>query len=169
MRLGVRAALVDGELVDGDLDVEDGVITRLGVTPAGAEGVAVPGFVDLHINGVAGVDFLTADPEGYRRRARRSPGPASSPISRRSCRPTPARLRRAAPRGREAAASEGAGDLPLVMGVHLEAPSSPCGSGRGPVTRRTCASPISRSPSGSWTRPRHDDDARARAARRASS
>ena len=67
MRLGVKAALVDGELVDGDVDIEDGVVTRLGIAPAGGAGVAVPGFVDLQINGVAGVDFLTAEPDDYRR------------------------------------------------------------------------------------------------------
>src|SRR3954453_9370524 len=65
--LGVRAALVDGSVVAGDVAVEGGRIAAVGVEPAGAGGVAVPGFVDVHINGFAGVDFLTADVEGYRR------------------------------------------------------------------------------------------------------
>jgi N-acetylglucosamine-6-phosphate deacetylase len=39
----------------------------VGVRPAGAVGTALPGFVDVHINGVAGVDFLTAGPDGYER------------------------------------------------------------------------------------------------------
>ena len=55
MRLGVKAALAGGELIDGDVDIEDGVIARLAVSPAGSDGIAVPGFVDLHINGIAGV------------------------------------------------------------------------------------------------------------------
>ena len=67
MRLGVKAALVDGELIGGDVIIEDGRITAVGVQPAGLEGTAVPGFVDAHINGVAGVDFLTTDVDGYRR------------------------------------------------------------------------------------------------------
>src|SRR3954464_1796142 len=67
MRLGVKAALAGGELVHGDVEIEDGAVARLGVSPAGSEGIAVPGFVDLHMNGIAGVDFLTADPEAYRR------------------------------------------------------------------------------------------------------
>ena len=67
MLLGVKAALVDGVLVDGDVRIEDGAIAAVGVQPAGAEGIALPGFVDAHINGVAGVDFLTAGPGGYAR------------------------------------------------------------------------------------------------------
>ena len=69
MRLGVSAALVDGELVAGDVRIEDGVIAEVGVMPAGPAGTAVPGYVDVHINGVAGVDFLTTDVTGLRRAA----------------------------------------------------------------------------------------------------
>ena len=65
-RLGVRAALVDGEHVPGDVLVADGRIAAVGVAPAGGRGLAVPGYLDLHINGIAGVDFLTTDPDGYR-------------------------------------------------------------------------------------------------------
>jgi N-acetylglucosamine-6-phosphate deacetylase len=69
VRLGVEAALVDGELVRGDVAIADGAVAQVGVSPAGRAGTAVPGYVDLHINGVAGVDFLTADGAGYRRAA----------------------------------------------------------------------------------------------------
>jgi N-acetylglucosamine-6-phosphate deacetylase len=67
LRLGVKAALVNGGLVDGDVTIDDGVISAVGVEPAGGDGIAVPGYVDLHINGVAGIDFLTAEPSDYRR------------------------------------------------------------------------------------------------------
>ena len=66
MRIGVEAALVDGTLVPGDVEVAEGQIAAVGLGGAG-RGVAVPGFVDLHIHGFAGVDFATADGEGYRR------------------------------------------------------------------------------------------------------
>ena len=69
MRLGVGAALVDGRLVEGDVEVEGGVIAAVGLGPSWPGSVAVPGFVDAHINGVAGVDFLTADADGYREAA----------------------------------------------------------------------------------------------------
>jgi N-acetylglucosamine-6-phosphate deacetylase len=67
MRLGVEAALVDGGLVPGDVEIEDGRIAAYGLASAGGRGIAVPGFIDLQVNGFGGVDFLEADAEGYRR------------------------------------------------------------------------------------------------------
>jgi N-acetylglucosamine-6-phosphate deacetylase len=64
-RLGVRAALVDGRLVDGDIDIADARVNRVGLLHAGSSGIAVPGLVDVHINGFAGVDFLVAGPDDY--------------------------------------------------------------------------------------------------------
>jgi N-acetylglucosamine-6-phosphate deacetylase len=67
LRLGVKAALVDGTLIDGDVTIDDdGAIASVGALPPGASGVAVPGFVDAHVNGFAGVDFMTTDAAGYR-------------------------------------------------------------------------------------------------------
>jgi N-acetylglucosamine-6-phosphate deacetylase len=66
MRLGVSAAIVDGVLVAGDLDIEDGLVVAAGLKYAG-RGIAVPGFVDLQVNGFGGVDFAAADRDAYRR------------------------------------------------------------------------------------------------------
>jgi N-acetylglucosamine-6-phosphate deacetylase len=63
----VEAALVDGVLVAGDVEVVDGRIAAVGVAAPGGSGFAVPGFVDLQVNGFGGVDFLDADADGYRR------------------------------------------------------------------------------------------------------
>jgi len=66
MQLGVAYALVGGVLVPGDVRVEDGKVAAVGLAGAGS-GIAAPGFADVHIHGFAGVDFATADRDGYRR------------------------------------------------------------------------------------------------------
>jgi N-acetylglucosamine-6-phosphate deacetylase len=67
MRLGVGAALVDGTLVLGDVEISDGRVTAVGLSSANGRGIASAGFVDLQVNGFAGVDFFSADADGYRR------------------------------------------------------------------------------------------------------
>jgi len=67
MRLGVEAALVRGEILSGDVELADGRVYAVGVNGRPGRGVAVPGFVDLQVNGFGGVDFLSADGDGYRR------------------------------------------------------------------------------------------------------
>ena len=120
MRLGVGAALVGGEIVEGDVTIGDGLVAEVGVRPAGRAGTAVPGFVDLHINGVAGIDFLTTDVAGYRR--------AAAALARTGVvafQPTFVSSRVDAYTDPLEAAAEAAGanaGLPLVTGVHLEGP-----------------------------------------------
>jgi N-acetylglucosamine-6-phosphate deacetylase len=119
VRLGVEAALVDGQRVDGDVTIEDGLVAEVGVEPA-AHGLAVPGFVDAHINGVAGVDFLSADLDGYRGAAQAlartgvvafQPTLVSSAVDAYS-----------EPLAVAAAAARLEDGLPAVTGVHLEGP-----------------------------------------------
>jgi N-acetylglucosamine-6-phosphate deacetylase len=58
---------VDGVLLRGDVELADGRITAVGVNGGGGSGIAIPGLVDLQVNGFGGVDFATADAAGYRR------------------------------------------------------------------------------------------------------
>ena len=67
MRLGVEAALFDGRLVPGDVELLDGRVAGIGLPGANGRGIAAPGFVDLQVNGFGGVDFLDSDAAGYRR------------------------------------------------------------------------------------------------------
>ena len=67
MRLGVEAAVVEGTYVPGDVTIADGSVADVALTRGSGRGIAVAGFVDLQVNGFGGVDFATADAEGYRR------------------------------------------------------------------------------------------------------
>jgi N-acetylglucosamine-6-phosphate deacetylase len=65
VRLDVEAALVRGELVPGDVEVDDGVVVDVGLAGGTRGRIAVPGFVDLQVNGFGGVDFLAASNGDY--------------------------------------------------------------------------------------------------------
>jgi N-acetylglucosamine-6-phosphate deacetylase len=65
MRLEVQAALVRGELVPGDVEVVDGEIAEVGLPTVARGRIAVPGFVDLQVNGYGGIDFLSASTSDY--------------------------------------------------------------------------------------------------------
>lgn len=65
MRLGVASAVVDGVVVPGDVEVDEGRIAAVGLVGTRGSGTAVPGLVDLQVNGFAGVDLRRADPQGY--------------------------------------------------------------------------------------------------------
>jgi N-acetylglucosamine-6-phosphate deacetylase len=69
VKLGVEAAIVEGALVPGDVEVSDGRIAAVGAG-GGGRGIAAPGFVDLHVHGFGGVDFATTDAAGYARAGR---------------------------------------------------------------------------------------------------
>ncbi|HET7046036.1 MAG TPA: N-acetylglucosamine-6-phosphate deacetylase [Gaiellaceae bacterium] len=122
MRLGVEAAIVEGELVPGDVEVAGGQLAELGLSGPGS-GVAVPGFVDLQVNGFAGVDLL-AEPERV--------GEVDEALARRGVLAWQPTLITAAPEDVLRA-------LPLleahgVLGVHLEGPFlSPAKPGTHPV------------------------------------
>ncbi len=52
--------MVDGALVRGDVEVEGGVVREVGLGAGSGTGVAIPGLVDLQVNGYGGIDLLHA-------------------------------------------------------------------------------------------------------------
>ena len=116
MKLGVEAALVEGWLVPGDLEIADGRVASFGLASPNGRGIAAPGFIDLQVNGFAGVDFLEADAEGYRRA-----GEALLETGVTAYLPTFI----TAPEERLVAALHevpSSSDGPRILGVHLEGP-----------------------------------------------
>jgi len=117
MRLGVARALVAGALVAGEVRIEDGHVAEVGVSPAGRDGTAVPGFVDLQVNGFAGVDLLHAEPEAVQQVARELARHGVTAFQPTLITAPPQELERAL---RTVAASAGPG--PRILGAHLEGP-----------------------------------------------
>ena len=66
-RLGVAAALVDGALLPGDVEITGGTVSAVGLPAAGRSRIAAPGLLDLQVNGFAEVDVMAADLDGIRR------------------------------------------------------------------------------------------------------
>ncbi len=130
MRLGVEAAVVEGVLVPGDVEVADGTVAAVGLSPRG-RGTAIPGLVDLQVNGFGGVDFANADAAGYRRAG-------ASLLEHGVTAYQPTLI--TAPEAELAAAlaEVPAGEAaPRILGVHLEGPFlSPARLGVHPPTAR---------------------------------
>jgi len=119
MRLGVARSISDGVIVDGDIEIEDGLVSAVGISPAGPGGIAVPGFVDMQVNGFAGVDFTTATTEDYA-----TAGAAIAATGVVAYQPTLITLAE-----EQATAALGvlaevsaAGPVPRLIGMHLEGP-----------------------------------------------
>ncbi|QNN54736.1 N-acetylglucosamine-6-phosphate deacetylase [Nocardioides mesophilus] len=121
-RLGVSAALVEGVLTPGDVEIEDDEITRVGLAPAAGGRLAAPGFVDLQVNGFAGVDVMGADEDGIAHVSRRLAAHGVTSWLPTLITASPAETDRALDvlAGVLAGPGDPAGSRPL--GVHLEGP-----------------------------------------------
>lgn len=122
VKLGVAAAVVDGSLVRGDVEIENGRIAAVGL-PGGRSGIAIPGLVDLQVNGFRGIDLLHATGDEVER--------LGVELARTGVlwyQPTlitaPPELARLALTtiGECAAAARGEGAAARILGAHLEGP-----------------------------------------------
>ena len=119
MRLGVAAAVVDGALVRGDVEIDGRIRQPASAFPTDGRGLAIPGLVDLQVNGYAGVDVLACGA----RRARRD-GSCARPRRRAL---VPADARHEPARGHVAALqsigqAHELGEPARILGAHLEGP-----------------------------------------------
>jgi N-acetylglucosamine-6-phosphate deacetylase len=119
MRLGVSGAVVDGSVIAGDVSIEDGVVAGVGHAGSGS-GIAAPGFVDLQVNGYAGVDLLDSDVDGVHA-VRRALALAGVTAFQPTLITSPAQVVKRALRTIEVA-SEARGLGARIVGTHLEGP-----------------------------------------------
>ncbi|MET0687014.1 MAG: N-acetylglucosamine-6-phosphate deacetylase [Solirubrobacteraceae bacterium] len=116
MRLGVAAALVGGSFVPGDVEVEDGAIAAVGLEPRGRD-IAAPGFVDLQVNGFAGVDLMHAGADGWA-----AAGEAMLATGVTAYRPTVITAAEDEMAAALASIDAAPGSGPRILGAHLEGP-----------------------------------------------
>jgi len=117
--LGVEGALVQGAVVPGDVAIDGETVVEVGVrSSSGGTGIACPGFVDLQVNGFAGVDFLAADAGGYRR-ARRALAATGVTAFQPTLISSPPEVYEQALAAVEDAQREAG---PRILGAHLEGP-----------------------------------------------
>jgi N-acetylglucosamine-6-phosphate deacetylase len=107
---------VDGEAIPGDVEVDGGRIEAVGMAGDGS-GLAVPGFVDVQVNGFGGVDFLAASADDF---ARAGAAMAASGVT--GYQPTLITAPPAAYRESLAVLAALPEGGPRMLGAHLEGP-----------------------------------------------
>lgn len=73
MRLGVSAAVIGDQVIPGDIEIAGGRVSATGIPGSKGSLLAVPGFVDVHVHGHAGVDFVEATVDDHNQIARALP------------------------------------------------------------------------------------------------
>jgi N-acetylglucosamine-6-phosphate deacetylase len=120
VRLGVAAALVGGAWLPGDVLVREGRIESVGSlgSLARRSGMAVAGFIDLQVNGYAGVDLAGADRAGYELAGRSLLAAGTTAYQPTFVTAPPEAMRESL----RAMPPSGAEIAPRVIGAHLEGP-----------------------------------------------
>jgi N-acetylglucosamine-6-phosphate deacetylase len=137
--LAAQSVCPPGPPAPGWIAIDDGVIVEVGSGPAPAgaldagSALLAPGFVDVQVNGVDDVDFVSASPDAWRRAGRAQLEEGVSAYC-----PTlvTAALDDYLPalgRARDAQADAQHRSLPAIVGVHLEGPFLGGAPGAHPV------------------------------------
>jgi len=71
VKLGVAACVADDRIVPGDIEIEEGIVTAIGLPPGSSGLTAVPGFIDVHFHGHGGIEFADSTVDQHKDLARR--------------------------------------------------------------------------------------------------
>ena len=119
-----RIVLKDGVLEGGSLRLENGLIAELSASPLTGAGavdaqgaVIMPGFIDIHVHGCAGTDFMDAESGDYEAISRALYSEGVTTYLATTLTSDPASLERVA-----AAVKEAVKTNPSLGGIHLEGP-----------------------------------------------
>jgi N-acetylglucosamine-6-phosphate deacetylase len=102
--------------------VGDGRILAVGLRPTGGRGVALPGFVDLQVNGYGGIDCLRADAGGLDELAAMLPATGVTAWQPTLITAPPADVGRALAEIGAARDAAGARPAARILGAHIEGP-----------------------------------------------
>lgn len=126
----IRFVQNNGELADGSILIEDGTIAAVSIEPLtdytgnrfdGGGSVALPGFIDIHIHGARGADFMDDDDTAAGRIAAALPAEGTTSFLATTLTHSPERILTAIRHGRHFMHETGANGAEM-LGFHLEGP-----------------------------------------------
>ncbi|RLQ91258.1 N-acetylglucosamine-6-phosphate deacetylase [Planomicrobium sp. Y74] len=126
----IRLVLPEGELADGTILIENGTIMSASTKPIddwsgecldGGGSVALPGFIDIHIHGAAGADFMDDDSMAAGKIAAALPAEGTTSFLATTLTQSPERVSSAIQHGRTFMKGSGEGTAEM-LGFHLEGP-----------------------------------------------
>lgn len=126
----IRLVQQDGSLADGAIEIEDGKISAVSMEPLtaytgerfdGGGAVAMPGFIDIHIHGAQGADFMDDDPTAAAVIAKALPAEGTTAFLATTLTHSPERIAQAIRHGRMFM-NEPDADGAEMLGFHLEGP-----------------------------------------------
>ncbi len=126
----VKICIEDGQIIDGEILISNGIIQEISQTKIltsvrnriDGEGLlAIPGFIDIHIHGAVGADFMDCETEASKRIATYLPSEGTTSYLATTLTHSPERIREAIQVNREMMDEEIRNGAEM-LGFHLEGP-----------------------------------------------
>lgn len=127
----VRIALPDGQLIAGEILVADGKIDTISERPIdghadirldGQGCIALPGFIDIHIHGAMGADFMDGEKSAIEKIAHYLPQEGTTSFLATTLTQSPQKIQQAVDCGVQFMVSKAASSGAEMLGFHLEGP-----------------------------------------------